>query len=40
MTLPTAWDWKQKQDGATFAGFEGKVYEITDLERPLFMFPQ
>ena len=37
---PRTWDWKEKIDGAIFAGLNGCVYEITDLERPLFMFPQ
>jgi hypothetical protein len=40
MPLPTAWDWKQKVDGRTFAGFQTAIYDITDLEHTVFISPR
>jgi hypothetical protein len=40
MTIPSAWEWKQKHAGRTFAGFAGHVYDITDLERVYFVPPK
>lgn len=31
MKMPT-WDWKRKVDGVWYAGFNGLIYEISDLE--------
>jgi hypothetical protein len=36
MTAPTAWDWKVKEQGRTFAGLQEKVYDITELEFTYF----
>jgi len=33
MTIPDAWDWKVKEHGLIFAGLNGAVYDITELER-------
>lgn len=33
MARPDAWEWKQKVEGQVFAGLNGLIYEITDLER-------
>ncbi len=40
MPMPNKWDWKRSEQGLAFAGFDGKIYQITDLERPIFMSPQ
>ena len=34
MTRPTAWEWKQTAEGRIFAGLNGLIYDVTDLERP------
>jgi hypothetical protein len=40
MPLPAAWEWKQKVEGRTYAGFNGNIYDITELERPVFIGPR
>jgi hypothetical protein len=40
MPVPTAWDWKTKHEGRTFAGLGDHVYDISDLERVYFVGPR
>ena len=40
MPVPTAWDWKTKHEGRTFAGLGDCIYDISDLERVYFIGPR
>ena len=40
MQVPSAWDWKTKHEGRTFAGLGNTVYDISDLERVYFVGPK
>jgi hypothetical protein len=34
MNRPSEWEWKKRVDRQVFAGFNGLIYDITDLEHP------
>jgi hypothetical protein len=36
MEKPTAWDWKVKENGRTYAGLKDAVYDITEVECTYF----
>lgn len=39
-TIPSVWDQKTKLQGCVFAVKDGILYDITDLERVVFVFPR